>query len=65
MVLRLFALLGLAGHLPVAGLDAFLLHSEWSVDLWWRNKNGGVSLAVANQRRRVVLNSFDQSVLKY
>lgn len=35
-VLRLFALLGLAGHLPVAGLDAFLLHCEWSVDLWWR-----------------------------
>lgn len=39
-VLRLFAFLGLAGHLPVAGLDAFLLHSEWSIDLWWRK--GGI-----------------------
>lgn len=32
-VLRLFALLGLAGHLPVPGLDAFLLHGQRSVDL--------------------------------
>lgn len=32
-VLGLFALLGLAGHLPVPGLDAFLLHGQRSVDL--------------------------------
>ncbi len=32
-VLRLFALLGLAGHLPVPGLDAFLLHGQRSVNL--------------------------------
>lgn len=33
VVLGLFALLGLAGHLPVPGLDAFLLHGQRSVDL--------------------------------
>ncbi len=32
-VMGLFALLGLAGHLPVSGLDALFLHGEWSVDL--------------------------------
>lgn len=32
-VLGLFALLGLAGHLPVPGLDAFLLHGQRSVDI--------------------------------
>lgn len=32
-VMGLFALLGLAGHLPVSGLDALLLHGKWSVDL--------------------------------
>lgn len=32
-VLRLFALLGLTGHLPVAGLDSFLLHGQRSVDI--------------------------------
>lgn len=32
-VMALFALLGLAGHLPVPGLDALFLHGEWSVDL--------------------------------
>lgn len=53
-VLRLFALLGLAGHLPVAGLDAFLLHREWSVDLGWRkrNKKGGDSLMLASEEDR-------------
>lgn len=33
VVLGLFALLGLTGHLPVPGLDAFLLHGQRSVDL--------------------------------
>lgn len=32
-VLGLFALLGLAGHLPVPGLDALFLHGERSVDI--------------------------------
>lgn len=32
-VLGLFALLGLTRHLPVPGLDAFLLHGQRSVDL--------------------------------
>lgn len=32
-VLGLFALLGLVGHLAVAGLDSFLLHGQRSVDL--------------------------------
>lgn len=32
-VLGLFALLGLTGHLPVPGLDAFLLHGQRSVDI--------------------------------
>lgn len=32
-VLGLFALLGLVGHLPVPGLDAFLFHGQRSVDL--------------------------------
>lgn len=36
----LFALLGLAGHLPVPGLDALFLHGEWSVDLWQTRRNG-------------------------
>lgn len=33
VVLGLFALLGLTRHLPVPGLDAFLLHGQRSVDL--------------------------------
>lgn len=32
-VVGLFALLRLAGHLPVPGLNALLLHGERSVDL--------------------------------
>lgn len=32
-VMGLFALLGFAGHLPVPGLDALLLHGERSVDI--------------------------------
>lgn len=31
--MSLFALLRLAGHLPVPGLDAFLLHGQRSVDI--------------------------------
>lgn len=32
-VMNLFALFGFARHLPVSGLDAFLLHSQGSVNL--------------------------------
>lgn len=32
-VVHLFALFGFARHLPVSGLDAFLLHSQGSVNL--------------------------------
>lgn len=39
-IVGLFALLGLAGHLPVPGLDPLFLHGEWSVDLWQTRRNG-------------------------
>lgn len=37
---RLLALLGLAGHLAVARLDAFFLHGQGSVDLRWSGREG-------------------------
>ena len=40
-VLGLFALLGLAGHLPVPGLDAFLLHGQRSVNLLSKDRKDG------------------------
>lgn len=32
-IMHLFALFGFARHLPVSGLDAFLLHSQGSVNI--------------------------------
>lgn len=47
VVVGLFALLGLAGHLPVPGLDALLLHGQRSVDLFPEGaKKGQVSIAL-------------------
>lgn len=47
VVLGLFALLGLAGHLPVPGLDALLLHGQRSVDLLsWGTERSQISILV-------------------
>lgn len=37
----LLGLLVLAGHFPVAGLDALFLHGEGPVDLWGKGGEGG------------------------
>lgn len=55
-VVGLFALFGLAGHLPVSGLDSFLLHRQRSVDLF--TKEG----TRRRQRRRQEISS--QEVFK-
>lgn len=44
-VLGLFALLGLAGHLPVPGLDALLLHGQRSVNLLSKGDRKDFTLA--------------------
>lgn len=41
---RLLGLLVLAGHFPVAGLDALFLHGEGPVDLWGKGGEKGVIL---------------------
>ena len=59
-VLGLFALLGLARHLPVPGLDAFLLHGQRSVDLLSRGDREGGTLVfiVAKETRQRVFSGF-------
>lgn len=49
-VLGLFALLGLAGHLPVPGLDAFLLHGQRSVDLLSKGDRKGGRLVFCHRK---------------
>lgn len=53
-VLRLFALLGLAGHLPVPGLDAFLLHGQRSVNLLSKGDRKDCTLVFSHGGFRVL-----------
>lgn len=49
---RLLGLLVLAGHFPVAGLDALFLHGEGPVDLWGKGGEGSFSGCVAMQQQQ-------------